>query len=612
MKLQELVRKKGYSENDVQVFMDAQVIAKEFLGKQKRLSGDTVFDHNVRVAEILADSKVPPEVITAGILHGILDHCDEQKLKKFGDEVLQLLKGVEYVKELKSKNKKLEADALRRILLTTLKDVRVIFLKLAIKLDNLRSIGIFPEDRQRQIAEEVLEIYAPLANSLGLERIKNNLEDVSLAILHQQKYKEIVEFLHRSQEQRDEDLRYAIDLITKAVADKVTIIKIKGRSKHIYSIFKKMVQRKVPLDEQSDLSGVRIIVPDVKDCYTLLGILHENYQPLEGKLKDYIANPKPNLYRSLHTGVKLPNGNVIEAQIRTPEMDEFAEEGLAAHWRYKGVKSDQFFEKKMSWLKGIIDLQSEPNKEFVEIAKVDVFGDKIYCYTPKGDVKELPKDASLLDFAFLVHEEVGSKAVGGRVNRKFVPLRHTLILGDVVEVITNKNQHPRRDWIKIVKSARVKQKIRRFLRQHDKLSPFHYRDLKPIIKEEQGAMVESEEFPNAVCLLAKCCHPLPGEQIVGIITKRKVISVHKEDCRHALKEESRWIEVNWKDSFNQRNKFLVRAEERRGLLADLLNTIATAGFEVKEAKAKLIDISNAECSFVVIPKGLEHSALLIS
>lgn len=611
MNFVEFAGQKGYSEQDLTRFNDALDFSKRYLEKEKRLSGDTFFVHNVRVAEILADSKVSPEVITASLLHGVLGFCKEDELKEFSGEVLSLVKGVEELKKLKSKNNKLEAEALKKILITTTKDVRVIFIKLASKLDNLRSVEVFPEKDRKRITKEVLEIYAPLANSLGLERIKNPLENISLQISNPQKYDEILNFLRSSREQREADVKEAIEIITKSIKEKVKILTIKGRSKHLYSIFKKFVDRKIPLNEQYDLSGVRMIVPEIKDCYTLLGLLHESFQPLDGRLKDYIANPKPNFYRSLHTSVKLPNGKIVEIQIRTAEMDEFAEEGFAAHWRYKGIKSDQHFEKKIGWLKSVLDMQKDENKDFLEVAKVDVFGDKIYCYTPKGDVKELPEGASLLDFAFLIHEEVGSKAIGGRVNGVFVPLRHKLNLGDVVEIVTNKNQRPRRDWIKIVRSARVKQKIRKSLREHESLPAFHYRYLKPVVEEEQGLLVVSKDFPKAVCMLAKCCHALPGENIVGIATKRRIISVHKEECRHALKEESRWVQVSWREYFNQKIGFILRAGERRGLLADLLNTIATAGFEVKEAKAKLIDLQNAECSFMIIPKDLENLKELI-
>ncbi len=601
-----------YGTSHEPIFQSALYFSQKYLEKIKRLSGDTYFEHNIRVAEILADSKVSYEVVVAGLLHGIINYCPEKEIEDaFSKDILALLKGIEEIKLVKSKNPLLEAEALRRILLTTFRDVRVIFVKLATKLDNLHTIKVLPPSDQIRIAQEVLEVYAPLANRLGLEKIKNPLEDLSLKILNPEKYKEVVDFLEESREQRELLIKDVIQLVKSISTGIVEILKIKGRSKHIYSIYKKMTIKNVPLQEQYDLSAIRVIVPEIKDCYTLLGLLHEKFEQAEGRLKDYIANPKPNFYRSIHTTLKLPNEKLVEIQIRTPEMDEFAEEGLAAHWRYKGLKSDQFFEKKTAWLKGVLDLQKEGNQEFLEMAKVDVFGDNIYCYTPKGDVKELPKNATILDFAFLVHEEVGNHAVGGRVNGKFVSLKHELLSGEVVEIITNKSQRPRRNWLKIVKSGGARQKIRKSLREHEKLPALHFKQLKPITTEEQGILAEAPEFPNAVCVLAKCCYALPGEEIAGLATKRRIISVHKTDCRAALKEEERMIKVVWKNGFNQKIRFQAVAEERSGLLADLLNTIANTGFEVKEAKAKLLSSTLAQCSFLVVPRDLEHLKELV-
>jgi (p)ppGpp synthase/HD superfamily hydrolase len=369
--------------------------------------------------------------------------------------------------------------------------------------------------------------------------------------------------------------------------------------------------RGVPLHEQFDLLGARIIVPEIKDCYTILGKLHEAFMPLEDKLKDYIANPKPNFYRSIHTTIKLPENKVVEVQIRTKEMDEYAEEGVAAHWKYKGSSSDRNFERKMSWLKGILDLQKQGDKEFLETAKVDVFGDGINCYTPKGSLKELPLGASILDFAYLIHEEIGNTAIGGRVNGKFVPLKYTLSMGDIVEVVTSKNQRPRMNWLKIVKSAKTRQKIRKYLKENEKLPALFYRTPKPAVTEDQGILVESNEHPNALCILAKCCSPVPGNNIAGIITKRRVISVHNQKCRSALKDETRWVGVSWKEAFNQKILFSVVADERSGLLADVLHTIATVGFEIKEAKAKMLN-KDVECSFLLIPQKLDNIKEMMS
>jgi len=609
----EFCKSLNYNQKVINLFQKALEYADKYFSNKKRLAGDTFFDHSLRVGVILAKNKSEPEIVTAGILHSILIDVSAKEIEKeFGSEILALIQEVEEIKEIKSKRKGLKAEVLRKIIVTTLKDVRVIFIKLANKLDNLHSVGVFPKEEQKRIATEVLDIYAPLAYRLGLDKIRVELEDLAFHTLNLRKYDEIANFLEESREKREKGIEEAIAKIKEIAKGKVKIIKIKGRPKHIHSIYKKLLKKGIRLNELYDLLGIRIVAEKIKDCYILLGLLHENFTPLEGRLKDYIANPKPNFYRSIHTAVKLPNNKIAEIQIRTQEMNEFAEEGVAGHWRYKEIKSDQLFEKKVAWLRNILDLQkSLENKEFLETVKVDLFGDKIYCYTPKGDVKELPTEATLLDFAFLVHEEIGSHAVGGRVNGKFVPLKKKLNSGDVVEILTNKKQRPRRSWIKIVTSARARQKIRKSLKKYEKLPALYFRKLKPTVKEEYGLLVMAEDFPKAVCNLAKCCRALPGEEIIGIITKKRMISVHKEDCKSARKEEKRWINVEWKETFNQKIKFYILAEERSGLLADLLHTIARAGFEIKEAKAKLIDLNSAECSFLVIPRDLEHLKELI-
>ncbi len=596
----------GYSANAVKQFQTAVMLSKQELHGKERLNHDSYFDHNLRVGIILAENKADPETVVAGLLHGLF-YLREKIISVFGQEVWSLVIGGEEIKNLKSKNIHAEAEGLRKIILATLRDVRIILIKLAIKIANLQTIEALSGEEQKRIAKETLEVYAPLASRLGAERLKTQLEDFAFRVLNPQKYREIDTFLAESREEREDAIAFALQQIHTLCRGKVKIIRIKGRSKHIYSIYKKISQRGVKLTDQFDLLGIRILVPEVKDCYVVLGLLHEQFEPLEGRLKDYIANPKPNFYRSIHTCVLLPGGKILEVQIRTPDMDEFAEEGIAAHWRYKGIKSDQAFEKKVAWIREVLNLQKElGGKEFLDAAKIDIFGDEIYCYTPKGDMKELPKEATVLDFAYSVHEEVGNHAVGGRVNGKFVSFDHTLQAGDVVEIVTNKNQRPRRSWLKIVKSTKSQQKIRKSLKEHEKIAPLHYHLIKSINTEEQGVLIESPEFPKAVCVLAQCCSALPGENIVGLVTKRRVISVHTAECREALKEEERWVSVQWKESFSQKIRFFINADERSGLLADLLHTIASAGFEVKEAKAKLLGPGYAESSFLVVPRSLEN------
>ncbi|MAG73723.1 hypothetical protein CL620_05365, partial [archaeon] len=413
----EICKENNYSTEQINLFKGALEFARDKLAQRKRLSGNTYYEHTLRVAEILVQNKAEPQIVVVGLLHSLPKQVD---VKRFGEQIIKLLNQVEDLQELKLKHPKLDALALRQIFLTAVRDVRVILVKLASKLDNMRTVNVFSEVEQKRLAGEVLEIYAPLANHLGMDRLKTDLEDVAFKTLNSKKYYQILSFLESSQEQRIKDIAQAIALIKTIAGDKVNIIKIKGRPKHIYSIYKKISRRKVKLHEQYDLLGIRVIVKDIKDCYELLGLLHEKLRSVPGRLKDYIANPKPNFYRSIHTAVLLPDDKRLEIQIRTFEMNEFAETGVAAHWHYKGDKTSESFEKKIAWLRSVLDLQRE-NKEFLEEVKVDLFGDKIYCYTPKGDVKELPMEATILDFAFMIHEQVGNRAVGGRVNGKFRP-----------------------------------------------------------------------------------------------------------------------------------------------------------------------------------------------
>jgi GTP diphosphokinase / guanosine-3',5'-bis(diphosphate) 3'-diphosphatase len=608
----ELCKEKEYSEKDIKLFEKALFFMEDMFSEEPRLSGGTVAYHNLMVGKILAELSSSSEVVAAGLLHGLGKYKKEIH-QEFGKDILELINGVAQIREIKNKNKTLQAEAIKKILVTTMTDTRVITIKLANELENFRNIENLPKEKQQRLAEEALEIYAPLAYRLGSEKLRTQLENYSFKILNPRKYAEIENFLKASSHERERHVAEAIDLIKEAFSDKVHILKIKGRPKHIYSIYKKLAFRKVSLHEQADLFGIRIAVEDEKDCYTALAILHEKFHPIEGRLKDYIAAPKENGYRSIHTGLLLPNKREIEVQIRTVEMDEYAEEGIAAHWKYKGHKGDEKFEKRVGWLKAVLNLQkTEGNKEFLEATRVDVFGDRIYCYTPKGDAKELPVGASVLDFAFNVHEHVGWTAIGGKVNGKFVALKYELHKGDVVEILTNKKQRPHRTWLKFVKTANARHKIRKALKEHEDLPAIHYKIPKAVLKETDKAyLAESKDFANAACVLAKCCNPIPGDDITGIPTKKRVISVHLDNCKYALKDEDRWTKVYWKESFGQNIRFLINAQERSGLLADILNTIVTAGFEVKEAKAKLLGPQDMECSFLVVPRRLEELVEMI-
>ncbi|MBR9702021.1 bifunctional (p)ppGpp synthetase/guanosine-3',5'-bis(diphosphate) 3'-pyrophosphohydrolase [Candidatus Pacearchaeota archaeon] len=603
-----LCEENEYSKREIDLFRKALDYSKEQFKAEKRLSGELVMRHNIEIGKILVKSKLFPEVVVAGILYGGEGKVLPTELQKeFGKEISDLVYGQSQLKVIKSKNENVEAETLRKILLVTIKDVRIIFVKLADKLDNLKTMRVLPEKEQRKIAEEVLEVYAPLANRFGLEYIRRRLEERAFKILNLRRYNEIVNFLKDSKENRQKFVKDFIGEVSKKLGGKAKIVGIKGREKHIYSIYKKL--HRESLHNQRDHFAIRIIAKSVDDCYKALGILHENYEG--GRLKDYIASPKPNGYQSLHTTLNIV-GKYVEVQIRTQEMEEVAEEGVASHWSYKKLKSDENFEKKTAWLRSVLDLQAnEKDKEFLKTVKLNVFGDKIYCYTPQGKAIDLPKGSTILDFAYQIHQEVGNRAVGGRIDGIYASLRKELKNGEVVEIMTNKNQRPRRDWVKFVVSARARSIIRKEVKRYEKIPVAKHYSIKESEKEKFDDLTYSLEFPNHKLSLAKCCSPIPKNEIVGVIKSHRKISVHVKDCKRIKEAVDRIIPVFWKETFNRPIKIIVEASDRSGILADMLNTISRGGFVVKEANAKLISNGASECSFVIVPQKLEHIVNLI-
>lgn len=608
----ELCEKSNYSKKDINNFREAVEFAVENFKGEKRLSGEPVVFHNISIGIILVKSKISSGVVIAGLLYGLENKVLPSEVeKRFGKDVSDLVFGQNQLKVIQEKNKCAEAEILRKILLATLQDVRIIFVKLASKLDNLKTISVFPAKEQKEIAEEVLELYAPLANRFGLEKIKRQLEDEAFKTINPKKYKEIFDFLKESREEREIFVKKFVDKVRELIENKVNVLRIKGREKHIYSIYKKIVDRKVGLDEQKDHFAIRIIVKSVEDCYNALGILHENFEPVPETLKDFIASPKPNGYQSVHTVLKVFENKIVEVQIRTEEMNEAAEEGTSAHWQYKGLKSDEDFEKKTALLRSVLDLQNTcKDKEVLKNIKLNLFGDRIYCYTPKGKAIEMPQGATLLDFAYYIHQEIGSHAVGGRVNGIFVSLNKKLNFGDVVEIVTNKHQRSRREWLKFVVSDKAISKIRQEIKKYENMpAPKKVSFIKER-EEKFDSVVFSPEFPNINFSIARCCSPLPEEEIVAVMKFAKQFSVHSKNCSR-LKETKNAIPVFWKETFNKPLLIKVEASNRSGILADILHTIISGKFVVKEAKAKLIENEFSECSFVIMPRELQEVVKLI-
>ncbi len=563
--------------------------------------------HNKRIANILAQSNQNPETIISGLLYKGYNYEKEIKTL-FGEEIFNIVFGQKTLKEIKDKNKFSKTNPIRQIIFTTIKDPRIIFIKLASKLSHLiriEKIKNIPKESINEITNNALEIYAPLATRLGLEQIRKGLEDYSLKIKNPKKYSEIQKYLKESEEERKEEIKKIIENVKKLLQKKVEIIKIKGREKQIFSIYEKIVNRKVPLNKQKDHYAIRVITPSVEECYNALNIIKTEYEEIPETFKDYIKNPKQNGYQSLHTIVKTPNKKMLEVQIRTERMDEFAEEGVAAHFLYKGIKSNLTFEKKVGWLKEILNLQT--NTALKEL-KLDLFEDKIYCYTPKGQAYALPKGASVLDFAYQIHGEIGSKAIGSLVNKKFMPLKTKISNGDIIEIITNKFQRPRRNWMKFVITEKAKKIISRDVQRFENI-PVAKTYLKEETNENQiENLIETPGLKNPRIIYAKCCNPLPPEEIIGISRSQKRITIHKENCDKIKNSNLHKTPVEWKEHYNKPIKIFVLGYDRPGILADLLNTIIRQGIKAKEASAKTIENNQTQCTFIL---NLENSQALI-
>ena len=605
----EIAKKQGYSFREIRLFERTIDYAREALENRTRLSGESEFTHNINIGVHLIKSKLMPEVIVAGLLYNVEKVKTQEEIQKeFGSEIANLVMEQLKLKQIEMQHKEKNAEMLRQILVMTTSDIRVIFVKFADKLDNLRTVHVFGKKELKRICNEVLEIYSPLAGRFGLEYFKKTLEDVAFKNLFPKKYKEISEFIKENQEQRAEFILNFIEEI-KDKLRKIRIIKIKGREKQIYSIYKKIVERKVPLKEQKDHFAIRVIVKSKDDCYKALGVIHENYTAIPEKISDYILNPKPNGYQSLHTTIKLENGKFVEIQIRTQEMDEVAEEGVASHWSYKKMKSDPLFEKKIGWLKSV--LESSKDNSLIGTIKKGFFDERIYCYTPKGKAIYLPAGSTILDFAYQIHQDIGNKAIAGRINGNFASLKAKLSHGDVVEIVTNKNQRPRREWIKFVVSKRARDGIKKEIKKLDNISISSSMGVKPKKEDEYEGLVFSPDFPNHTCLIAKCCSPLPGDKIFGVIKSFKKIAVHKQDCKSKDSLTNRIENIQWKETFNKPIKIFVLASDRSGILAEILNAISRRGFVVKDAKAKIAGNATSECSLIIIPKEMEEIKILI-
>lgn len=605
---------------------DAELIRKayEFAEKahsgQKRASGEPFIQHPLNTAYIVAQLKLDTVSIVSALLHDTVEDTsvtlDDVK-REFGGEVALIVDGVTNIKRLNVVDKETyHAESIRKVIMASARDIRVIFVKLADKLHNMRTLDCFrPEKRQRR-AMEVRDVYAPIAYKLGLANIKWELEDLAMKYLQPETYETLQKKISKTSRQREEGLAKIKALVEKELEGHGIKALVSGRPKHVYSVYRKMERKQCSFEEIYDLTALRIITKTVKDCYEVIGIMHSMWRPIPKEFDDYIAMPKPNLYQSLHTAVIGPEGRPIEIQVRTEDMHATAEEGIAAHWSYKGVHGDQKFDNQLSWLKQILEWQreSKDSKEFMDMLKIDFFEDEIFSFTPKGQVIELSKGSCILDFAYAVHTGIGDKCVGGKVNGRFVPLRTLVKNGDVVEIVTTNSQKPSREWLKFVRTPKARQKIKQSLRESTDI-PVGTASFVRHEKKELEQWVIETNLPNVRVKLSKCCNPLPGDSIEGYLVAGRRVSVHKVECTsyHALKQKMKKagkkvheVDVRWADNPNIAVEFYIEAVNRVGLFAEILNTIVTTQTAIKSAKAKMISSVLVECRFSLDSRGLAH------
>ncbi|MDP3965951.1 MAG: TGS domain-containing protein [archaeon] len=586
-----LFNKKKYTEKDRNLLESAI----NFLDKKKSKNIPKL----IKISNYLLKKGFGKETVISSLI--FLDFDDEDSLKikdEFGEEILYIVKTQKKLEEIELKSEKNNEEVTREVILSSVEKIEAIILNLALKLIELKI------EKRNEAAKKIIKNYLPLANRLGLEKIKKDLGNESFKILNPRKYLEISNFLKISKNERERYIKKITKELSKEVAPKIKNVKIKGREKQIYSIYEKITKRKIPLDKQKDQFGVRIITEREEDCYIIFEIINEKYTLVENTLKDFIKNPKENGYRSLHFCIK-DGEKVVEIQVRTTEMDEMAEEGAASHWTYKKIKGDAKFEKKTAWLKEVLKLKKKENSFFEEI-KINLFKDKIYCYTPKGKTVSLPPGSSTLDFAYQIHAEVGNKSVGALINEKFAPLKTELENGDTVEIITNKFQRPRRDWLKFVKTKYAKKMISREVKRYEDIPVPKSVSISEEILEKYEIPAKIKEFPNHILNFAKCCNPLPDDEIVGILRSYRRALIHKRSCEKIQGSKKHEMKAFWTEVFTKPSKIFVETTDRSGILADIINTISRKNFKVKEANAKLTGNNFAECYLVVSPGGIEE------
>ncbi len=693
------------NEENVQFIERAYIAARDAHEGQFRKSGEPYIIHPIQVAGILAHLQMDPATVAAGFLHDVVEDTPvsrEDLVEQFSEEVAELVDGVTKLDKLKFRsNEEKQAENHRKMFIAMAQDVRVILIKLADRLHNMRTLHHVPKEKQKRISAETLDIFAPLAHRLGISTIKWELEDTALRYLNPQQYYRVAHLMDKKRTEREEYLEDVMNVIRHEVDGMGLEADISGRPKHIYSIYRKMVMQHKEFNEIYDLLAVRIVLKSIKDCYAVLGVVHTLWKPMPGRFKDYIAMPKQNMYQSLHTTVVGPGGDPLEVQIRTEDMHKIAEYGVAAHWAYKegrGKNTGTDIESKLTWFREILELQHEsPNaEEFMESLKFDLFSDMVYVFTPKGDVIELPKGSVPLDFAYRVHSEVGNQTIGVKVNGKMVPLDEPLATGDIIEVLTSKQSFgPSRDWLKIVNTSQARTKIKQYFKRqarqehiekgremiehelnvqnytkeealtHDNiqraLDKFSFASeedmyaqvgaggftalqvanrlteklrrerkeqetLDKVVSNMKATQAEAKKkvpdsgvivkgIDSMLIRLAKCCSPVPGDDIIGFITKGRGVSVHRTDCPnvvHSTEEEDRFLDVAWavNEKTKTNKKFDVDIEifalDRPGLLNEVMIEIAEMNVPIAAIEGKASTQKTARIHLTIQIKTIEH------
>ncbi len=674
---------------DVDPVMRAYVFAAKAHKGQERVSGEPYLSHPLEVSAILTHLRMDTATVAAGLLHDAVEdtHATLKEIREhFGDEIAALVDGVTKLSRIPfSTREEAQAENIRKMVLAMSKDIRVILVKLADRLHNMRTLDPLPEAKRLLIARETLDIYAPLAHRLGIYWIKAELEDLGLRHLDPGAYTDLAARIARKRQEREGDINEVIGVLEKKLAEVEITAQITGRPKHFYSIYKKMRDQKKEFDEIYDLTAIRVITDSLKDCYGTLGVIHTLWKPISQRFKDFIAVPKSNGYQSLHTTVIGPKGDPVEIQIRTWEMHRVAEEGIAAHWKYKeGRSSIDPADESFVWLRQLMEWQRElkDSKEFLDTLKVDLFPDEVYVFTPRGDVKPFPKGATPIDFAFSVHTDVGFRCVGAKVNGRLVPLRTELQNGDIVEILTSPNHTPSKDWLKVVKTPRARSKIRQWIKNEERARSLSLgRDmlekeirrlgknpgqllkpetLTPILgryglgsedeffaavgygkvsprqavlrllpPEELQAITEAEEarekkadrkparsrpaeegvrirgIDDILVRFSKCCSPVPGDEIIGFITRGRGVSVHTADCPNAvslMSDPERQIAVHWDGQRKAAHQVKIRVEigkDRPGVLAEISAAISGTNTNIAQAEIRVTEERTGVNTFVL-------------